>query len=102
MGKYIRTFEFASASLEVRKPYRRFVLMALSELEAKNSGRLFPLSLIMSAEVRDGDVRNALRGLYKAGLVRGHSGNYGLTPTGRAVLRSLQLQELVDVPRAAE
>jgi hypothetical protein len=81
--------DFASALDEARLPYRLFVLRRLTDLESKGLDRKFPVSMLMTGEVHEEDVRNALRGLYKAALIKGSAGTYGLTPTGRKVITRL-------------
>ena len=81
-----RRTSFAGALKEVRRPYRLFLLRALSELEEQSSAEFFPLSLIMTGAIQEGDIHRALRGLYSAGMVRAGRGGYGLTALGRRAL----------------
>jgi hypothetical protein len=71
---------------EARRPYRLFLLRALSALEEQSSAKFFPLSLVMTGEIHGSDIRNALRGLYRAGMIRTGPGGYALTELGRSAL----------------
>jgi hypothetical protein len=81
-----RGASLAGALREAQRLYRLFLLGALSDLEQQSSGKLFPLSVIMKGGIQDTDIRNALRGLYSAGMVRTGAGGYGLTALGRQAL----------------
>jgi hypothetical protein len=81
-----RGTSLTGALREARKPYRLFLLRVLSSLQEQSSAEFFPLSLIMAGEVHGSDIRNALRGLYSAGMVRTGPGGYALTELGRSAL----------------
>jgi hypothetical protein len=81
-----RGTSLVDASREARRPYRLFLLRTLSGLEEQSSAKFFPLSRIMTGEIHDSDIRNALRGLYRAGMVVTGPGGYALTDIGRSAL----------------
>jgi RIO-like serine/threonine protein kinase len=88
----IKKTEFANALSEARRPYRLMLLRLLAELEPESrAARYFPLPTIVGeTALHAEDVRNALRGLYKAGLIDGIGCTYRLTQIGRAALRRLR------------
>jgi Mn-dependent DtxR family transcriptional regulator len=81
---------FAAGIAEIRRPKRAYVLRTFALLEQHGSEKIFPLSSLMTREVLDRDVRNALRSLHKAGLVKFRGGGYGLTSEARTLYRWMQ------------
>src|SRR5687767_1748615 len=71
------------ALAEAHRPYRALILQALAELEASNTAHLFPVAVIMKDATQNKEARSALRSLYRSGLIKGHTGKYGLTALGR-------------------
>ena len=71
-----------AVSRDLDKHYQASLLAKIAELDAAHPSSTFPLAQIMPSG-DDRAYRDALRSLYKAGLIRGVAGHYGITAQGR-------------------
>jgi hypothetical protein len=85
--------QYPDAVLEASKLFRVHVLGKLIGLQAgTTSDKLIPLAAIMDAGVSNHELREVLRGLYRAGLIRAGNGAYRVMPKGRHIYRVLRAE----------
>ena len=80
----------SDALTEARKPLRAYVLRRLVELQAgTGSAKLIPLTEIINPQFPTSDLRGALRGLYRVGLIKAGSSGYRVTQKGQHICKVL-------------
>jgi hypothetical protein len=80
----------SEAMTEARRPLRGYVLRKLIELQAgSHPHKLIPLTEIVTPEFSTSDLRSALRGLYRVGLIKAGGGGYRVTQQGQHICRVL-------------
>ena len=80
----------SDALTEARRPARAYVLRKLMELQAgTHAQKLIPLTEIMNPDIPPSDLRSALRGLHRMGLIKAGGAGYRVTQKGRHICRVL-------------
>ena len=80
----------SEALIEARRPHRAYVLRKLIERQTgTHPNKLIPITEILNTDFPASAVRTALRGLYRAGLIKAGSTGYRVTQKGKHICRVL-------------